>query len=169
MLNIIFGPRPERIVNSPARTFDHYFERDWFLDQLVRDMILDVDRSEVLRGTDIESQVLGPISYRELSGGVKGLILMLYCPTFYFVSTSFGDNCCKWIMKIAERQDIYLYYKHMMDFADPFSARVVNEFTGGDIIVSDGMGLLKEWIAARGDVEHAWAVSSEGPFSQNQL
>ena len=57
--------------------FDNVYEDEWIEDPFVREMIQDVDSSAVLNAHIIESPVLGPITPKELSGGVKVLILML--------------------------------------------------------------------------------------------
>ncbi len=64
-------------------------------------MILDVDRSTVLEPRLIDSPVLGAISPRELSGGVKTLILMAKDDTGKVFNTSAcGDNCARWILEM---------------------------------------------------------------------
>lgn len=79
MLKIHFGEYEGQIdyINT---YFDHTFRREGFDDPMVRAMIKDVDKSEVICGSAIDSPVLGPISPRELSGGVKMLISMLKNP-----------------------------------------------------------------------------------------
>ena len=45
---------------------------------LTKEMILDIDKSEVISAHLVESPVPGLISPKEISGGVKTLILMAY-------------------------------------------------------------------------------------------
>lgn len=47
-------------------------------------MIKDVDRSDVIGTHLIESPVLGPISTKDISGGVKTLILMDFSSVSFF-------------------------------------------------------------------------------------
>ncbi len=57
-------------------------------------MIKDVDKSEVVGAHLIESPVLGPISVKEISGGVKTLILMAFDETGkIFNASACGDIC----------------------------------------------------------------------------
>jgi hypothetical protein len=69
-------------------------------------MIKDVDKSEVVGPHLIQSPVLGPISPRELSGGVKTLLLLAFDNSGkIFNATACGDNCAKWILEIAQNKD----------------------------------------------------------------
>ena len=63
-------------------------------------MIKDVDKSEVVGAHLIESPVLGPISVKEISGGVKTLILMAFDETGkIFNASACGDICVDSKMK----------------------------------------------------------------------
>lgn len=70
MLNIFYGDMPEAIYN-PVVYFKNCYTDDWITDPLSREMILDVDKSTVVSARIIDSPVLGAITPRELSGGVK--------------------------------------------------------------------------------------------------
>ena len=76
MLKIHFGIR-EQTINHIKIEFKNGYNPDWFNDPLVKEMILDVDKSEVLSPNCIQSPIFGQISPRDLSGGVKALIMML--------------------------------------------------------------------------------------------
>lgn len=53
----------------------------------------------------IESPVLGPISPKDLSGGVKTLMLMAFADQEkVFNASACGDNCAKWILKIDKKK-----------------------------------------------------------------
>ena len=68
-------------------------------------MIRDVDSSAVISAHVIESPVLGAITPKELFGGVKVLILMLKDDSFVYNMSNCGNNCAKWILKIAENSN----------------------------------------------------------------
>ena len=58
------------------------------------EMIRDIDKSEVISAHLIESPVLGSISTKEISGGVKTLMLMAFDGSGkIFNASSCGDNC----------------------------------------------------------------------------
>ena len=90
-------------------------------------MIQDIDQSTVLDSAVIDSPVLGKIAPTSLSGGVKTLILIKNEPQTVFNASTCGDNCAKWILKIAETQDITINLRHLMDFGNaPFTIRILN-------------------------------------------
>ena len=129
MLKIHYGLRDDS-VSLVDSYFYNNFEEKWLNDQLVKDMILDVDKSKVLSPYCIESPVLGQISPFMLSGGVKALILM--CKTEFIINASMcGDNCAKWILKIGENKDLDIDLEHIMFFKDidpnSFHAYFINE------------------------------------------
>ena len=117
MLNIYYGRMPEAIFNT-AVYFKNVYEDSWITDFFAKEMILDVDKSVVLGEAVIDSPVLGNISPLGLSGGVKTLILIKNEPQNIFNASTCGDNCAKWILKIAEKQDTTINLRHLMDFGD---------------------------------------------------
>jgi len=114
MLRIKFNKTDEMIF-SPSKHFDYGYRREWFDDPLVKEMIKDVDKSTVFSYNHIESEILGPITYRQLSGGVKALILMLKTDDEIY-ATACGDNCAKWIMRIAQNKDVNIVLTYDMKF-----------------------------------------------------
>ncbi|KSV58741.1 DUF4869 domain-containing protein [Acetivibrio ethanolgignens] len=114
---------------NTLRMIDSYFDfnylDEWFDDDLVKEMIKDVDKSDVVSPNCIQSPVLGAIPPSKLSGGVKALILMLKQPELEVYATACGDNCAKWILEIAKLQDIHIVLKHLMLFGCDFNAYCV--------------------------------------------
>lgn len=47
---------------------------------------------------------------------MKVLILMLKDDSFIYNMSNCGDNCAKWILKIAEKKDLTVYLQHIMRF-----------------------------------------------------
>lgn len=77
----------------------------------------------------IESPVLGPISTKEISGGVKTLMLMAFDQSGkIFNASSCGDNCAKWIVEIGKRKELTINLHHVLDFssAGEFDALMLN-------------------------------------------
>ena len=94
---------------------------------MVKEMIQDVDKSTVIDSGIIDSPVLGKIPPIGLSGGVKTLILVKFEPEKVFNVSTCGDNCAKWLLKIAEREDRTVNLRHLMDFGKkPFTVKVLN-------------------------------------------
>ncbi|MCI9321641.1 MAG: DUF4869 domain-containing protein [Lachnospiraceae bacterium] len=115
MLHIFYGDMPEAVYNT-AIYFKNVYEENWITQPLSREMIADVDQSEVLGNGVIDSPVLGKIPPLGLSGGVKTLILMANVPDRVFNASTCGDNCAKWILKIAETRELTVNLRHLMDF-----------------------------------------------------
>ena len=126
MLKVFFGDMPEAIYNT-AVFFKNDYEVAWITDPFVVEMIRDVDRSEVLDSGVIDSPVLGKVPPTSLSGGVKTLILVRFEPEKIFNASTCGDNCAKWLLKIAEKEDRIVNLRHVMDFGtEPFTLEILN-------------------------------------------
>lgn len=133
MLNVFFGNMPEAVYNT-AVFFKNDYEDEWITDPFVIEMIRDVDHSEVIDNGVIDSPVLGKIPPLGLSGGVKTLILVLFEPGKVFNASTCGDNCAKWLLRIAASEDRTVNLRHIMDFGDePFEIRILNT---GDVVHS---------------------------------
>ena len=132
MLNIYLGDMPEAVYFPPAY-FDNTYEDEWITDPLAKEMILDVDRSTVIGPRLIDSPVLGPIPVRDLSGGVKTLMLLAFDTSGrVFNISACGDNCAKWILRIAQKRDITVNLRHLMDFG-PESFEMIILNTGNHV------------------------------------
>lgn len=126
MLNIYFGDMPEAVYNT-AVYFKNVYEDEWITNSFTKEMILDVDKSTVLGEAVIDSPVMGKIPPISLSGGVKTLILIKNMPEKIFNASTCGNNCAKWILKIAEKQDITVNLRHLMDFGEErFEIKILN-------------------------------------------
>ena len=127
MLRIYLGKMEEAIYYPPVY-FDNRYEDEWITEDLSVEMIRDVDKSEVLGPHLIESPVLGPISVKEISGGVKTLILMAFDDSGnVFNASACGDNCAKWILNIGKEIDLTINLRHIMDFGDgEFEIQILN-------------------------------------------
>ncbi len=143
MLNIYYGEMPQAIYNTPIY-FNNVYLDQWLDDELNQKMIRSVDKGEVLGHNAVETKALGIIPPTKLSGGVKTLMLIHHMPDKVFNASNCGDNCARWILEIARRQDITINLRHIMDFGNrKLKVRVLNN---GAMV--DNMGDLAE-IAAR--------------------
>ncbi len=127
MLQIYLGAMADAIYHPPTY-FDNQYEDEWITDELSAAMIQDVDSSTVVGPHLIESPVLGPISPRELSGGVKTLMLMAFDESGnVFNASACGDSCAKWILKMGQKKDLTINLRHIMNFGtESFEARILN-------------------------------------------
>lgn len=104
------------------------YEPEWLETELAKQMIKDVDGSDVVSGECINSSVLGQIPPERLSGGVKTLLLILNEPDRIFNASTCGNNCAKWILEIGKHQDVTINLRHMMSFGKDtqFDIRIKN-------------------------------------------
>ena len=126
MLNIHFG-KIEEAYYGPS-WFKVNYEEEWLSDELVQSMLKDIDKSEYRGGHLIDSEILGPISPGELSGGVQTLICIYKRPDLIFDATSCGPNCAKWLLEIGEIKDVTIMLEYFMKFKDyePFKIHIDN-------------------------------------------
>ena len=143
MLNVFYGDMSKAVYNTAAY-FKYDYEDAWITDPFVKEMILDVDKSTVLDSGVIDSPVLGKIPPLGLSGGVKTLILVKFDTDKIFNASTCGDNCAKWLLKIAEKEDRTVNLRHLMDFGkEPFELCILNT---GQIVHS-----MKELVPIAGE------------------
>lgn len=128
MLNIIYGEiEDEKYISDPDIYFNNTYEDAWLIDGFSREVISDIDKSTVVGPNLIDSPFLGPIPPKQLSGGVKTLILINNDNEHIFNASACGDNCAKWILKIAEKKDITIRLGYLMDFGeDSFDIKILN-------------------------------------------
>ena len=146
MLNIYLGNMEEAIYYPPVY-FDNRYEDEWLTEELSVAMIRDVDHSEVVSAHLIESPVLGPISPKQISGGVKTVLLMAFDTSDkVFNASACGDNCAKWILKISQTKDLTINLRHIMNFGEQsFEAKILNT---GEIVhnMSEFVDIAGEYV-----------------------
>ncbi len=128
MLNIVFGDIGNSIYHPPTY-FDNVYLDEWIVDDFSKKIIEDVDKSVVIGSRVIDSPYLGSISTKELSGGVKTLMLMMFDDSGkIFNASACGDNCAKWIFEISKKKDLTINLHHLMDFSfcEDFEAVILN-------------------------------------------
>ena len=127
VLNIYLGDMKDAIYHPPTY-FDNQYEDEWLTDKTAIQMIRDVDHSEVISARLIDSPVLGPISPKELSGGVKALLLIAYdTGNKVFNASACGDNCAQWLLRLGEQKEVTINLRHVMNFGNrPFQIKILN-------------------------------------------
>lgn len=133
MLCIIFGEMPEdmekKYIYNTSMYFDNTYLDNWLTDELSIKMIKSVDKAVVLSSNAVDSKALGIIPVTKISCGLKTLLLIRHDDTKIFNASTCGDNCAKWILKIAQKadRDIIINLRHIMDFGDkPFEIKILN-------------------------------------------
>ncbi len=139
MLSIYFGDMENAIYNTTV-FFKNTFRSEWLNDDFIKEMIRDVDSSEVLGNGAIKSPVLGVIAPYTLSGGVKTLILIDKNPDRIFNASNCGDNCAKWLLELGQKKDVTVNLRHLMNFGDgTFEIKVLND----DVVVKSYAELVE--------------------------
>jgi hypothetical protein len=110
MLFINFG-RSKKALKKIDNAFKCTKLPSWYEDPVVKDMIRDVDLSEVIAPDLIKSPVHGYMS-GDLSGGVKTLIMMYKIPKFVAWGGAMGDNCYEWVFRIGNLTDCEIWIDH---------------------------------------------------------
>jgi hypothetical protein len=117
MLHLLFR-EDEREIRYTDSYFNNNYQDEWMEDPLVREIIKEIDQSELIGTQIVMSPVLGAIPVTQISGGAKALILMLKSSDLLIHGNSCGDNCAKWIAKIGDMKDIYVHLTYPMRFPD---------------------------------------------------
>ena len=128
MLKIQYGEMPNAIYNTSVY-FNNTYLDNWLLKPLSKEIIKKIDKAEVLSPQAINSKALGVIPVTQLSGGTKTLLLMLNEPDKIYNASTCGNNCAKYILKIADslKKDITINLHHLMDFGSGnFEIQIVN-------------------------------------------
>jgi hypothetical protein len=125
MLKIWYYGGVDYMTDAPSY-FDNVYEDEWIEDDFVKEMIKDVDNSTVINAHIIESPIFGAITPKELSGGVKVLILMLKDDSFVYNLSNCGNNCAKWVLQIAQEKDLEVYLQHIIRFEGEFEIKIMN-------------------------------------------
>lgn len=127
MLNVVLGDAENSIYNTSVY-FKNTYEPEWFSEDQTKQMILDIDKSEVLGDGAIKSPVLGVIPPTGLSGGVKTLILIDHDSSKIFNASNCGDNCALWLLRLGKEKDITVNLRHVMNFGEgDFEIKILND------------------------------------------
>lgn len=118
MIHIRFERSPNTLVTA-SNYFNYNYEKEWFRDPLVKQIVQDIDHSTVIADAVIDSPVLDIIGPEKLSNGAKTLILMLKEPEHEFNGTAIGDNCGPWMIRIGKMHDITVVFTRIFRFHPP--------------------------------------------------
>ena len=126
MLNIFFGDM-ENVIFNTSVFFDNTYQDSWFQDDFTKRVIKDIDKGEILGPNCVTTKILGPIPPTKIAGGTKTILLMKFDNDYIFNASTCGDNCAKWILKIAKDKDLTINLRHIMNFGkNDFTAKILN-------------------------------------------
>lgn len=139
MLSIYLG-MDWKAMRNPDEYFEDAFENNWYHNNIVKQIVKDIDQSDIINENYIINPVFGGLPPTSISGGAKALILLLKDPDASIDLVACGENCTSWIAKISK----------MIDCKASLSGFHIN-FTDGmdfDILVeNDGKRIrtIDEW------------------------
>ncbi|MBO4640646.1 MAG: DUF4869 domain-containing protein [Treponema sp.] len=128
MLQIQYGNMPNEIYNTSVYFNNSYLD-SWITNPLSKEIIKKIDKAEVLSSQAVDSKALGVIPITQISGGTKTLLLILNEPEKVFNASTCGNNCAKYILKIADSldKDVTITLHHLMDFGNgTFEIKILN-------------------------------------------
>lgn len=110
----------EYTVSGIYGFFSGYYQPEWIDTDFTREVVRDIDKSEVLNSGVIDSPFLGPIPPEKLAGGTKRILCLKYFDfdnsPFMMDITGCGDNCAKWIQRISAEKDLEVRLGYPMEF-----------------------------------------------------
>lgn len=129
MLSIYLGEMEEAIY-YPPRYFDNCYKPEWITTPFSVEMIKDIAGARVIDANTIEDRWGDTVTPLDLSGGIKAILLMAYVDDNKIMNaTVCGDNCAKWILKIAQEKDLTINLRYIMNFERSkmdFEAKILN-------------------------------------------
>ena len=132
MLNILINDFSEKVLvlaksykSYVSDYFDIVFDKDWFSDPYVVQIIKEIDNTVVNADLTLHNEILGGIVPSQLSSGCKGLILV-YKTDCKINGDRLGDNCWGRLMDIASKKDVDIVLRHIPPLPDDFNAFLVN-------------------------------------------
>lgn len=106
-LNIYFGFDGNRLRNPPV-FFDLHFNNNWLDNDFTRKLLKDIEGVEVLGTRHYIHPYFGDISPRELSGGVKALLILynLEDGKVLIDLAEMGQNCIRYLEDILKEKSL---------------------------------------------------------------
>ena len=125
MIYYTFNRDIPNLIENPSIFFDNNYEDAWMLDPFIKEIVLTIDKTEIITSTLAQSPIFGYMPVKDISGSSKSLIL-LYKTNYVFKSSCFGDNCSDFILQISESKDITLCMTHYLHFNKDFRTQCID-------------------------------------------
>lgn len=131
-------------VTRVSPYFDNIYEDEWFQNDFTKEVVREIDKSEVIDARSIYNEYGGSLPVTSISTGAKSLLLLMF--TDRKVSGDrMGDNCIPKLLEIASIKDIHISLDHLMEFPERFEATIEN--TG--IVTYNMKDFIKEYLRSR--------------------
>lgn len=125
MLNLRFNlagcsESDERYVFNPEAWFDDCFGEEYIEGEMERQMIMDIDKCEVVSKQLVIHPLLGSMSPFDMSGTVKTLIMVKNDPEHIFNGSFMGDLAVPWLIEIGKQYDRTIRFGYLPRFREPY-------------------------------------------------
>lgn len=133
IFNIYFDRYKENVIYHNDNYFDFNYEKEWLIDDFAVKIIKDIEKGEVIGGQVILTEMFGAISPRDISTGVKTLLLLKYYEgDLIFNGSQMGENCIKYLVEIAREHPVNIILFNIPNLDDIENAEfnyIDNNFT----------------------------------------
>lgn len=113
-------------IHNPDSWFNNQGGRHYITGDFERQVILNIDKSEVISENVLENPIFGGISSQDISTTSKTIILVKNLPEYIFNGSRMGDNAAPWLLKIGKDSDVTIRLGYIMHFEEPFMIHIVN-------------------------------------------
>ena len=146
MLKVYFGNN-EKALRSGDGYFDNWLDDDCLETEFAKEVVREIDKSELISKNLVQSPVIGAVPPKFLSGGAKSLLILRFSDVEMNI-TAFGENCYPYIIKISKEKDITICSNNafrIFERGDLDSMLILND---GSFIHSDDE-LIQKWLLYR--------------------
>ena len=146
MLKVYFGNN-EKALRSGDGYFDNWLDDDCLETEFAKEVVREIDKSELISKNLVQSPVIGAVQPKFLSGGAKSLLILRFSDVEMNI-TAFGENCYPYIIKISKEKDITICSNNafrIFECGDLDSILILND---GSFIHSDDE-LIQKWLLYR--------------------
>ena len=105
----------EEVVRKPNLWWQFNSKPGWLDNDVCKQMVKDIDDSEVISDYVIISPIFGSISPMQLSGGVI-MLAIIYNTDNICDFTACGDDCVPWLIKLGTLKDVYVTCNYIPHF-----------------------------------------------------
>jgi hypothetical protein len=105
-VTFLIGEVGTGLLEYPVALFDSAYEPSWFNDELGKDIIKTIDKTDVTKEGALDSPFIKPMSPDYLSCGCKSVLLAAFHPEaekYVFDGSKMGDNCYPVLFEVARR------------------------------------------------------------------
>ncbi|MBR1743657.1 MAG: DUF4869 domain-containing protein [Lachnospiraceae bacterium] len=133
MLKIDYG-RPDFCIDNADLEFEEEFEYSWLKDEFNVRILEEVEHA-LLNGNILYdmTEIDRTFGIYDISSGSKALMLTHELEEPMVWGPLFGDNCAGLLLEIAEKKDVVIYLKNIINFPEErfraYSFRLGREYT----------------------------------------